>query len=186
MAIEQIAPRSVQVRLQTEVADRQFELREQTLRETGEFVVALDAGMKAEMEAANTPASSPEELFDRLASQLEPALLRILRHPIDGLGPATPEFVQSLRLSQRKWLLTMQSELNHLQDEGIAGKVSAALQVALAWQAASAGFTGAGKPATASPPSTASPRWKLMLRGLCDRLKVLRRGSGGASGLTGN
>lgn len=184
MPIQQIAARAVKVELQTPELVRRFELREQTLREVGEFVCAIDDACKHEMEATSGASNDVTDIFDKLAMRVEPMLELILRHPIDGLGPATREFVEALTQSQRKTLITTQSELNGLQDDDTAKKVTAALQLSLAWRAAAnAGTTGVGKlPTTSQLSIAASVPSKWTLAGLFAKCRTIWRGRNAAVG----
>lgn len=149
----QLDPKSVRIR----VADRDFEIREYPMRENAQFILDLNSATRVVLEQTNGVADQ-EATFDALASQVEPLLERILRHPLDGQGPATPEFIASLTLSQRRTLLTTQAEVNGLQSDELVEKVLAVVRLALAWKTASL-LPASEDPAAPTPTEVGQTWW---------------------------
>src|SRR6187402_80833 len=94
------------------VNGRRFRLEEYTLAETGEFQDQINAAVAADQAAwQGAGEMSFGEVYERVAASLEGVFSLILRNPVDG-PPVDEAFVAGLKLSQRKRLLELQSELN--------------------------------------------------------------------------
>lgn len=163
---------------------RRFRLEEYTLAETGQFMDALNAGVAADTAAWQAVGeASLESVYEQVAGSLEGVFELILRYPEDGLGPVDSDFIQAIRLTQRRRLLELQSELNHLEDLEFSKKVWAVLLMVSAWRTA-AGFAPLpGSVPTPSPTTTADSTPEPSRKpGLLDRLRASWRSLRAASG----
>lgn len=169
---------------------RRFRLEEYTLAETGQFMDALNAAVSADASAWQAAGeTSLEGVYERVAASLEGVFEVILRHPADDLGPVDAEFVSAIRLTQRRRLLELQSELNHLEDVDFSKKVWAVLLLVSAWRTASGFAPLSGSVLTPSPTTTeASTPAPSRKRGLSGKLRtlwrLLRARSGGKTNAT--
>lgn len=153
---------------------RRFRLEEYTLAETGRFMDAINAAVEADASAWQAAGeTSLEGVYERVAGSLEGVFELILRYPEDGLGPADADFISAIKLTQRRRLLELQSELNHLEDVEFGKKVWAVLLLVSAWRTASGFAPLSGSALTPSPSTTEASTLKLWsLRGLFARLST--------------
>lgn len=169
---------------------RRFRLEEYTLAETGRFMDAINAAVEADASAWQAAGEiSLEGVYERVAGSLEGVFELILRYPEDGLGPVEPSFIQAIKLTQRRRLLELQSELNHLEDLDFSKKVWAVLLMVSAWRTASGFAPLSGSVLTPSPTTTeASTHEASKKLGLLDRLRAswpsLRAASGAKTSAT--
>lgn len=163
---------------------RRFRLEEYTLAETGRFMDAINAAVEADASAWQAAGEvTLEGVYERVAGSLEGVFELILRYPEDDLGPADADFISAIKLSQRRRLLELQSELNHLEDVEFGKKVWAVLLLVSAWRTASGFAPLSGSALTLSPTTTADSTPEASRKpGLLDRLRALWRSWLGRSG----
>lgn len=154
---------------------RRFRLEEYTLAETGQFMDAINAAVTANAAAWQAAGEeSLEGVYERVAGSVEGVFELILRNPVDDLGPVSSEFIANIKLTQRRRLLELQSELNHLEDVEFSKKVWAVLLLVSAWRTAIGFAPLSGSVLIPSPTtmadSTPEPSRK---RGLSARLRAL-------------
>ena len=113
------------------------------------------------------------EVFDRMADSMDGVLRLILRNPVEGSEPADADFISGIRLTQRRRLLELQSELNNLEGPDFSKKAWAVLLLVSAWRTASGFAPLSGSALTPSPSTTEASTLKLWsLRGLFARLST--------------
>lgn len=165
------------------VNGRRFRLEEYTLAETGQFMDAINAGVAADTAAWQVAGEvGMTEVFERVAASLEGVFEVILRHPIDGKPAPDHAFISCLKLTQRKRLLELQSELNGLEDAAYSKKVYAVLLAVSAWRTASGFAPLPGNAATPLRTTTDSTPEASRRPGLLAKLRGLWRSWRGASG----